>query len=132
MSIILIVDDSQPNRTLTEMILRNAGYSTCVACDGVEALEVINQKRPDLVLLDLHMPRMNGWELARYLKKDTALRAIPLIALTGHGNFSEEAEFASANWAGYLSKPFDILELVETVQQCIRVQPYLGAVAVAS
>ncbi len=124
MSTVLIVDDIEANRRLTEMVLRKAGYTIYVARDGIEALEMISQERPDLVLLDLHMPRMNGWELSQYLKMDAELQAIPLIALTGSGNFREEAEFSSANWVGYISKPFDILCLVETVQQFVDVQPY--------
>jgi CheY-like chemotaxis protein len=124
MSTVLIVDDTEANRRLTEMVLRKAGYTIHVACDGIEALAIINQERPDLVLIDLHMPRMNGWELSQYLKTDAELHSIPLIALTGYGNLSDQAEFRSANWAGYISKPFDIFDLVETVRQFIGVQPY--------
>jgi two-component system cell cycle response regulator DivK len=132
MSTVLIVDDAEANRRLTGMVLRNAGYTIHVARDGIEALEIITQERPDLVLLDLQMPRMNGWELSQYLKTDAELRSIPLIALTGHGNLSDQAEFRSANWAGSISKPFDIFDLVETVGQLIGVQPYALNLATTS
>ena len=132
MSTVLIVDDTEANRRLTGMVLHKAGYTIQVARDGIEALKMISQERPDLVLIDLHMPRMNGWELSQYLKSDADLHAIPLIALTGYNNLSDAAEYSSANWAGYISKPFDIDDLVETVQQLIGVQPYLLSLTATS
>lgn len=119
MCTILIVDDMETNRRLVATVLRNAGYRIQSASDGLEALEIIAQNRPDVVLLDLNMPRMNGWELSRCLKTDREWRTIPIIALTGWISPYDEEQFIGAEWAGYIRKPFDIAQLVSTVDQVV-------------
>ena len=94
---ILVVDDNHDIRDLVRDILEFEGYAVVTACNGKEALERLGgADLPSLILLDLMMPTMNGWEFRAEQLKDTRLASIPLIVLTGDGNASEKARVLSA------------------------------------
>lgn len=112
---ILVVDDLADNRTLLSILLTRAQYNVVVACDGVEALEVVEREQPDLVLLDINLPRMSGWEVCKRLKSDYRYNRIPVFAVTASCSAHEVAGFKTDDWAAYISKPFDMMNLLEQV-----------------
>jgi two-component system alkaline phosphatase synthesis response regulator PhoP len=116
---ILIADDEPHIAGLIETKLRLAGYQTIVAIDGVEALEKARIEKPNLVILDLTMPKMNGWEVCRLLKKDEATRRIPVFALTGRGEESAEIESKKSGVDHYITKPFSPSKLLSLIEETL-------------
>jgi two-component system cell cycle response regulator DivK len=102
---ILVVDDTLDARELYAEYLRIAGLRAEVAEDGVEALTKATALRPNVIVMDLAMPRMDGWEATRRLKADPATRHIPIIALTGHALERSRERAIEAGADGYLTKP---------------------------
>jgi CheY-like chemotaxis protein len=112
---ILIVDDNEHNRELARQMLCDT-WEVAVAEDGVRALEMTRAERPDLVLLDLSMPRMNGWDVARQLKADPKTATIALVACTAHAMAGDRERALAVGFDGYLSKPFRMRELLACVE----------------
>jgi DNA-binding response OmpR family regulator len=106
-AIILVVDDEQPLRDLIAMIFEEAGHQAIQAQNGHQALELVNQQRPDLVLSDVMMPIMNGPELCRRLKSESATASIVVILMSTTGAWAADGAGADA----FLTKPFDLDEL---------------------
>ena len=102
---ILVVDDTLDARELYAEYLRIAGLRAEVAEDGVEALSKATALRPNVIVMDLAMPRMDGWEATRRLKADPSTRHIPIIALTGHALERSRERAIEAGADGYLTKP---------------------------
>jgi DNA-binding NtrC family response regulator len=109
---ILIVDDFQPNRLVLRGALRAAGYRVLQAENGQEALRVAHDERPDLILLDVMMPGMDGFETCRRLKADEVTRAIPVVFTTSRDESKSVVEGFRAGGADYISKPFSNEELL--------------------
>ena len=103
--LVLLVDDSEDNREVYEQYLTFAGFRVEVAVDGVEAVEKAKQGRPDVIVMDLSLPKMDGWEATRVIKKDPDTSAIPVIALTGHAVAESKRKALEAGCSGYLTKP---------------------------
>ena len=120
MRTVLIVDDSSTLREMIAGLLTQAGLTVLEAKDGVEAQAMIQSTPPDLVVLDIVMPNMNGYELCRWLKKTAATQSIPIILC------SSKAEEFDHYWGlkqgadAYVSKPFRPEDLVNTVKQLLR------------
>lgn len=113
MATILIVDDEEPVRQLVSLVLRDGGHHTIQAIHGAQALEIIENERPDLVLSDVMMPVLSGAELCRRLKADASTRRIPVILMSSAGG-------QSANGAGgdaFLDKPFHLEDLEDLVRR---------------
>jgi len=106
MKTVLIVEDVALNRDLLIQLLEDR-YRLIVAEDGAAALERVAAERPDLVLMDLSLPRMDGWEATRRLKADAALAAIPVIALSAHAMRGDEERARAAGCDDFLTKPID-------------------------
>lgn len=102
---ILIVDDNPENLELTGYLLRASGYATLTATDGIEGLALARGERPDLIICDIQMPRMDGFEVARKLKRDESLRHIPLLAVTAAAMVGDRDEILAGGFNGYLAKP---------------------------
>ncbi|MDE2491095.1 MAG: response regulator [Elusimicrobia bacterium] len=117
---ILIADDDADNREIMRMALERAGYEIVLARDGREALEAARREKPALVLMDLSMPVLSGWEAVRRMKDDAALRAIPVLAFTAHAITGDETRAREAGCDGYLSKPCPPRLAVETVAAHLR------------
>lgn len=117
--LILIVDDSEDNRELYAQYLLYLGCRVEVARDGVEALDRVMSLLPDLVLLDLSMPAIDGWEVARRLKVDPKTRKIPVIAVTGHAFKELEKRAREAGVDAYLTKPLLPAKLVEEANKAL-------------
>lgn len=116
---ILVVEDDQFNRDLLEQLL-DEDYEILLAVDGAACIEMAEQKRPDLILMDMSLPVMDGWEATRRIKADEALKSIPIIALTAHAMRGDEEKARNAGCDDYLTKPIDEEILFEKLQQ------YLG------
>ena len=117
---ILISDDDPDLRDILRSILEPAGFRVVEASDGQHALEAIRANRPDLVLLDYIMPRMNGREVCQILKQDVLLRHVPVIMLTGKGDLHDKISGIDAGVDDYLVKPFEPQELLARVRMVLR------------
>lgn len=116
---ILIVEDVAFNRDLLVQLLED-DYALITAEDGAAGLELARTERPDLILMDLSLPVMDGWEATRRLKADVALRAIPVIALTAHAMRGDAEEAFACGCDDYVSKPFDENLLLDKIEQYLR------------
>jgi len=117
MATVLIADDYDSQRELYELALRYAGFAVHGAAEGEQALALVRGTQPDVVVLDLAMPKIDGWEVCRRLKADPATRSIPIIVITAHAvpGVRESAEHAGCD--AYLTKPCMPDELVAAVRQ---------------
>jgi len=117
---VLVVDDHDLNRELARTILERLGYQVLLAGDGVEGLEKARASQPDLILLDLMMPRMDGYATARALRADAVTASIPIIALTALAMRGDEQKAVAAGVDAYLTKPIDRATLARSVARLIR------------
>jgi diguanylate cyclase (GGDEF)-like protein len=118
--LVLVVDDDPDIARFIEMNLSFEGFEVAVSHDGFEAREQIRRRRPDLVLLDVMMPRIDGVELCRQLRADPLTAGIPVIMLTAKGLSADKVVGLTAGADDYISKPFDTLELVARVRSTLR------------
>lgn len=116
---ILTVDDETNIRRLVQVNLQRAGYRVTMACDGIEALECIRQERPDLVVLDVMMPRMDGFEVLRRLKVDVSTAELPVIMLTAKAQDADIFRGWQSGADCYLTKPFNPTELLAFVKRIL-------------
>ena len=115
----LIVED-EPNIVLSlEILLRRAGYETASTGDGEEALEIIRRTRPDVVLLDIMLPKRNGYEVCRSVKSEPGLSSIPVIMLTAKGQEVEILKGLEFGASAYIAKPFGNAEVLEAVRAAL-------------
>lgn len=119
-NLILLVDDSPVNNSLMETVLSDVGYSTIVATNGSEALSLLDNRRPDLIILDIMMPGMDGYELLESLKKKDPSGEIPVIMLTARNNMKDKEKAISMGATDYLIKPIDIEDTINRVQRALR------------
>lgn len=117
---ILIVEDNDDNRELVVKVLRNKGYTTIEAVDGEEALIKATAEIPDLVLLDISLPKLDGYEVARRLKSREDFLDVPIVAFTAHAMKGDREKAIAAGFEGYISKPVNIRELPDQVKSFIR------------
>ena len=116
---ILIVDDEPDILRLTSLRLRKLGYDVLTAADGKEALEATRNENPDLVLLDLLIPFMNGAEVCEQIKNDKTLRHIPIILFTAHSDTMTTEKAKKLGAEDYIIKPFDPEELTDKVEEIL-------------
>jgi len=116
---ILIVDDNRPNTRLLHFILADEGHEVRTAHDAADALAVLQEFTPRLILMDLQMPGMDGLTLTRKLKADPATRDILVIAVTAYAMKGDEDKALAAGCDGYISKPIDTQALPRLVSDCI-------------
>jgi CheY-like chemotaxis protein len=114
---ILIVEDNENNRLLLRDILTFHGYEITVASDGQEGVDVARKLMPDLILMDIQMPGMDGMTAGRILKGDPATNGLKIIALTSFAMRGDQDKFLAAGFDGYLSKPISTRELPGLVKQ---------------
>ena len=108
---ILIVEDNQDNRELIVKALRINGYKVIEAVDGEEAIEKAKSERPDLILMDLFIPKIDGYEVTRRLKGNDEFKNIPVIACTAHAMKGDMEDALAAGCDGYIPKPIDVRQL---------------------
>ncbi|MCM3869747.1 MAG: response regulator [Pyrinomonadaceae bacterium] len=119
---ILIADDYEDNLELLRLVLVAADYRVIEARNGAECLKLAQKLRPDLIMVDLSMPILDGWEMFRALRADERTASILCIAVTAHGEANRDRAL-QAGFNGYLSKPFRGAELLETVARLLSSSP---------
>lgn len=113
--LVLVVDDSPTIRKIVELTLRREGYDVAAADSGVTALAAIADRRPDLILLDIMLPNLNGYQICQLLKRNERSKAVPVVMLSGKDGMFDKMKGKLAGAADYVTKPFDSKKLVATV-----------------
>lgn len=117
---ILVVDDNQDSRELVVKVLKNKGYEMVEAADGEEAIEKAIAERPNLILLDISIPKLNGYEVTQKLKGMEEFENIPIVALTAHAMKGDRMKALEAGCEGYITKPINVRELPAQVKSFIK------------
>jgi two-component system cell cycle response regulator DivK len=114
--LILIVEDQEDNRTILRDLLTNVGFEILEALNGEEGIRMAEVHRPDLILMDIQLPIVDGYEATRRIKAQEQLRAIPIIAVTSYALSGDEAKAKSAGCDAYVTKPFSPWDLLSVVR----------------
>ena len=118
---ILVVEDQEDNRAILRDLLQSVGYELVEAVNGEEALSIALEHKPDLILMDIQLPVVDGYEATRRIKAEPALQGIPVIAVTSYALSGDEEKAREAGCDDYVTKPFSPRDLLA------KVQPYLPA-----
>ena len=116
MTTILVVEDNEMNRDMLSRRLERKGYKVLVAFDGETGIDVARSNAPDLVLMDMSLPVMDGWEATRHMKGDPGLKHIPVIALTAHAMADDREKALEAGCDDYETKPIDLPRLLSKIE----------------
>jgi len=116
MARILLVEDNEMNRDMLSRRLTRRGYEVSIAVDGQQGLDVAMAEKPELILLDMSLPILDGWEVARRLKSDETMRPIPVIALTAHAMAGDRERAIEAGCDDYDTKPVELPRLIEKIE----------------
>ncbi len=116
MTKILLVEDNEMNRDMLARRLQKRGYEMLLAVDGLLAVEMTQKERPDLVLMDMSLPGLDGWEASRRLKSDPATAGIPIIALTAHAMAEDREKALAAGCNEFETKPVDLASLLAKME----------------
>lgn len=103
----LIIEDNENNMYLITFLLKNSGHDVFQAYDGQAGVELAKTENPDLILLDIQLPKMNGYEVARELRKDESLLNIPIVAITSYAMPGDQEKALEAGCTGYIKKPIN-------------------------
>ena len=120
MKTILIVEDNEKNLKLVRDVLQVKGYQTLEAGTAEEGLKIVAEKKPDLVLMDIQLPGMNGIEALRVLRADPATALIPVVAITASVMQQDRQQIMSGGFDGFVAKPVNLKNLLDTVQQAAK------------
>jgi CheY-like chemotaxis protein len=112
---VLLVEDNEMNRDMLSRRLARKGYDVLIAVDGQEGLDLAASGTPDIILMDMSLPVIDGWEATRRLKADPALQAIPVIALTAHAMAGDREQALGAGCDDYDTKPIELPRLLEKI-----------------
>src|ERR1700709_2888353 len=112
---VLIVEDNELNMKLFSDLLEANGYGTVQTRNGVEAVKLAREHRPDLILMDIQLPEVSGLEVTQWLKDDESLRSIPVIAVTAFAMKGDEEKILQGGCEAYLSKPISVAKFFETI-----------------
>jgi two-component system, cell cycle response regulator DivK len=116
---VLVVEDHADNLLIVATILRHYGYDVLTAEDGEVAISVAARELPDVVLLDISIPKIDGWDVARTLKQDSSTADIPLIAFTAHVYDADRARATDEGFVGFLTKPVEPTRIVQEISRLI-------------
>jgi two-component system, cell cycle response regulator DivK len=116
---VLLVEDNEDNRVVYSTILQYFGYTVVEAADGEEGIRLAQEHHPDVILMDISIPVVDGWQATRLLKGDVATSSIPVIALTAHALPEDRLKSRAVGFDGYLAKPCEPRRVVEEVQRFI-------------
>jgi CheY-like chemotaxis protein len=120
---ILLVDDNEVNRDMLSRRLQRRGFEVLLAVDGAQGIEVAKNQLPHLVLMDMDLPVMDGWEATRRLKEDRRTRAIPVIALTAHALQSERDRAFQSGCDDFATKPIEFAALLGKISRALAARP---------
>jgi two-component system cell cycle response regulator DivK len=115
--LILVVEDQEDNRQILRDLLAHAGYNMIEAEDGEQALEAAAKHRPDLIVMDIQLPILDGYEATRRLKADPVLKAIPVVVVTSYALSGDEEKARAAGCDAYVAKPYDPMALLATIRE---------------
>jgi CheY-like chemotaxis protein len=116
MAKILLVEDNEMNRDMLSRRLERRGYQVIIAVDGEEGFRLARQEKPDLILMDMSLPVLDGWEVTRQLKVTPQTRSIPIIALTAHAMAGDREKALAAGCDDYDTKPVEMSRLLTKIQ----------------
>ncbi|MEQ9690573.1 MAG: response regulator [Bauldia litoralis] len=119
MAKILLVEDNEMNRDMLSRRLARQGHEVLIAVDGAEGVAKVAAERPEIVLMDMSLPVLDGWEATRRLKADAATASIPVISLTAHALASDREQALAAGCDDYDTKPIDLPRLVEKIERLL-------------
>jgi len=119
---ILVIEDNQPNLELMTYLLNAFGHTTTIARDGEAGVDAAFESMPDLILCDLALPKLDGYGVARRLKADARLAAVPLVAVTASAMVGDRDKVVAAGFDGYIRKPITPETFVGEVESCFRQQ----------
>ncbi|MAU41607.1 MAG: two-component system response regulator [Kordiimonas sp.] len=114
---VLIVEDNELNMKLFSDLLEAHGYQTIKTKEGMQALELAREHRPDLILMDIQLPEVSGLEVTKWIKQDEQLKAIPVIAVTAFAMKGDEEKIRKGGCEAYIAKPISVSNFIETVKQ---------------
>jgi CheY-like chemotaxis protein len=120
MTTILIVEDNEMNRDMLSRRLERKGYAILIAVDGAEGVDVAREKMPDLILMDMSLPVVDGWEATRRIKADESLKHIPIIALTAHAMANDRDKALDAGCDEYDTKPIELPRLLGKIEALLQ------------
>jgi CheY-like chemotaxis protein len=120
MSRILLVEDNEMNRDMLSRRLARRGYEVLTADDGARGVDAATSERPDLILMDMSLPVIDGWEATRRLKASEETQAIPIIALTAHAMAADLEKALQAGCDDYDTKPVELPRLLEKIERLLR------------
>jgi len=119
MAKLLLVEDNEMNRDMLSRRLKKRGYEVVIAVDGQEGLEMVKTETPDLILMDMSLPVIDGWEATRRIKADPETRDIPVIALTAHAMAADREKALDAGCDAYETKPVELPSLLEAIEKLL-------------
>lgn len=119
---IVLIEDNENNRYLATFLLEAAGFEVVSAMYGLDGIELAARTQPALILLDIQLPEMDGYAVARKLNADPGLAAIPIVAVTSHAMVGDRQAALDAGCAGYIEKPIDPDSFVATVRAHLRAE----------
>jgi two-component system, cell cycle response regulator DivK len=120
---VLLVEDNEDNFELVRFLLERAGFVVLAGHDGQEALDMARKELPDLILMDLSLPGIDGWTAARELKDDPKTSHIPLMALTAHTLPGDRKRAMESGFDGYISKPIDVVNFGDSITKILQQNP---------
>lgn len=116
---ILVVEDNLDNYELVRTILALAGYDTFLAINGRDGVDAARKQKPDLILMDMALPEMDGWDATEHIRKHPETKNVPMIALTVHSLPTERKRALDAGVDAYISKPFDAVQFIQMVESTL-------------
>jgi two-component system, cell cycle response regulator DivK len=116
----LLVEDNEMNRDMLSRRLERKGFEILIAVDGAEGIAIATAQLPDLILMDMSLPKIDGWEATRHLKADPHTQAIPVIALTAHAMTSDRDKCLAAGCNDYDTKPIELPRLLGKIQTLLK------------
>ena len=123
MTKVLLVEDNEMNRDMLGRRLQRQGFTMCFAVDGPQGVAMAGQEMPDIILMDVALGEMDGWEATRLIKANPQTAAIPVIALTAHAMATDRETSVKAGCSEYDTKPVDLPRLLSKIQNCLDAQP---------
>ena len=116
---ILVIEDNEDNLALIRLLLERASYEVLTAVDGPTGLDLANKEQPDIILLDLAMPKMDGWEVAKEMKNNIITKDIPIIAVTAHALPKDRVRALQAGCDAFIVKPFSVTKLIDEIENLL-------------
>jgi len=129
---VLVIEDNSDNSRLAEKILTKFGFECYLCATAVEGIKAITSYHPHIILLDMSLPGMDGWQAAQLIKSNKAIAHIPVIALTAHAMLEDRQRAAQAGCEGFVAKPYRSAELIEAIQKLLVEEPTIEEPCLAS